>query len=589
MRYLEPMIFNELAEWLETLEQEPSRLAMTRLLAQLFEKLSERESSIVAYFCMGELNPSYKKIQLGLADKNVLKIVAQVLACSDAEIEKEHAHATDLGAIIARGTWCSTQALSIQSVYDELIAIAHYAGAGSQEAKAAALIKLLQQVSPLAAKFIVRIVLGTLRLGFSDMTIIDALSWMIAGDKSLADSLEHAYNLCADIGYIAAVAKKDGIEGIKKLQVILGIPIRPAAAERLGSAQEIIDKIGTCVAEPKLDGFRLQVHIDNRHKQKKVYFFSRNLLDMSAMYPDLVKALEALDVKTFIGEGEAIAFDANTGSFMPFQETVKRKRKHDIAAKVQELPLQLFLFDVLYLDGESVMPLPMVERHKKLVDLVKQSAVDHELIRVAEEVRLSNAQELERYFLKQVAAGLEGIVVKRPDAVYQPGRRNFNWIKLKRLAAGHLLDSIDCVVLGYYYGAGKRAAFGIGALLLGVYNKSCDCFQTIAKVGTGFSDVEWKAIRARCDEIAVDVQPKNVECYKDLVPDVWVRPELVLEIIADEITRSPVHTAGKLEKTGGFALRFPRFERYREDKDPYETTQVSELHELYEKQDAKKH
>jgi DNA ligase-1 len=578
------MTFNELANYFDRLERESSRLAMTHILSDIFKQLSAHEAQIVAYFCIGELNPPYKKTVVGLADKSVIKVLAHVMHCSADHVKKLLVPAADLGEVVAQGHWQPTKEISITTVYHDLVAITHITGDGAQEAKATALGELLLKVNPLAAKFVVRIVLGILRLGFSDMTLIDAFSWMVAGNKSMSDVIETAYNQCADIGYVATVLKEQGIAGVKNLSITVGIPIRPAAAERLSSPQEIIAKLGPCVAEPKLDGFRLQVHIDNRHGHKKICFFSRNLLDMSDMYPDLVKALAPLDVQTFIGEGEAIAYDADTGSFMPFQETVKRKRKHDIAAKVQELPLQLFFFDILYLDGESLMALSMMERRKKLVAVLKRSSIDKHVVRVTQEVTIADAATLKDYFLLQVAAGLEGVVVKRPGAEYQPGKRNFNWIKLKRLESGHLLDSIDCVVLGYYHGSGKRALFGIGALLLGVYNKSCDCFQTIAKVGTGFSDDEWRQIKKRCDALAVDKAPKNVSCHKDLVPDVWVRPELVLEITADEITRSPVHTAGVVAHEEGFALRFPRFERYRDDKDAYEATHVDELRALYAKQ-----
>ena len=586
--YLEPMIFNEYAQFLDQLEREPSRLGMTRILADLFAKLSFDEARVVAYFCTGILNPPYTNIQIGLADKSVVKVVAQLGSMTPERVQQNVDHAVDIGEVVAHMQWESLAELSINQVYNALIALAQQTGTGSQDAKIQGLADLLQQVSPLSAKFIVRIVLGTLRLGFSDMTIIDALSWLLVGDKSLSGIIEDAYNVCADIGYIASTVKKQGIEGIKNIQILVGVPIMPAAAERLSSAQEIITKIGPCIAEPKLDGFRLQVHIDNRQAEKKVSFFSRNLLDMSAMYPDLVCALEGLDVKTFIAEGEAIAFDPNTGSFMPFQETVKRKRKHDIAVKTQEIPLQLFFFDILYLDGQSLMPLSMVERRAKLVKLLAKSSINTQVIHVTQEKNISDARELENYFLEQVAAGLEGVVVKRPDVPYQPGKRNFNWIKLKRLASGHLLDSVDVVVLGYYYGSGKRAAFGIGAILVGVYNKLCDCFQTVAKVGTGFSDHEWQHIKKQCDMLVSSAQPKNVDCHKDLAPDVWVKPEMVLEITADEITRSPLHSAARTSDQPGFALRFPRFERYRSDKTAYETTTVQELLTLYKKQQETK-
>jgi DNA ligase-1 len=300
------------------------------------------------------------------------------------------------------------------------------------------------------------------------------------------------------------------------------------------------------------------------------------------MFPDLAAALLTIDVDTIILEGEAIGYDPNTGSFLPFQETVKRKRKHGIEKATEEFPLKLFLFDILYLNGKDLLDLTHEDRRKKLLSVMKHFKPDN--VHVIDEVTINTAEELEAYFLKTVEKGLEGLVVKRPDAIYQPGKRNFNWIKLKRQEEGHLEDTIDCVILGYYKGSGKRASFGIGAFLVGLYNKDLDCFQTVAKIGTGLKDEQWKDLKKKCDEFIIKEQPHNVQCAKELVPDVWVSPEIVCVILADEITLSPLHTAGKTKDKPGYALRFPRFIEYRLDKGPFEATTVTEIKRLYEDQ-----
>ena len=205
-------------------------------------------------------------------------------------------------------------------------------------------------------------------------------------------------------------------------------------------------------------------------------------------------------------------------------------------------------------------------------------------LQVIEEKQITTAEELEAYFFASVGEGLEGIVVKRPDAIYQPGKRNFNWIKLKRQEEGHIEDTIDCVVLGYYPGSGKRAAFGIGAFLVGLFNKKDDRFETVAKVGTGLTDQEWIDLKKRCDAIKVSHKPNNVVCAKELYPDVWVQPDIVCQIRADEITQSPTHMAGKGDGKLGLALRFPRLMGYRVDKSPRDATTVTELRDMYEHQ-----
>jgi DNA ligase-1 len=267
---------------------------------------------------------------------------------------------------------------------------------------------------------------------------------------------------------------------------------------------------------------------------------------------------------------------------LPFQETVKRKRKYQVEAVAQEFPLKLYLFDVLYCDGESFLAVSHDVRRKKLEKLLaNKKIITQGVLLLIQEKKITGAQELDDYFEQNITAGLEGVVVKRPDALYQAGKRNFNWIKLKRKESGSLDDTIDCVILGYYAGQGKRASFGIGALLVGVYNEKIDCFQTVAKIGTGLTDSEWRAQKETCDTYKIIDKPHNVDCRKELYPDVWVTPTLVCMIRADEITRSPMHTAGRTEDHAGFALRFPRIMGYRPDKKAEQATSVNELKRLY--------
>lgn len=578
------MKFARVATFFEQIEIETGRTAITELLAKLFTEANAEEVSIVCNLSLGQLNPPYIGTQFNIAKKHMSSVVAAVLDAAEDDIVRAIKVAGDSGAVIATGTWSARHSLTVEEVFERLSLIEAISGSGSVETKIGMLKDLLLDLDPLSAKFVVRIILGELRMGFSDMTLVDALSWMVTGDKSLKIKIEHAYNMCADIGRIASVLKKEGVEGIMSMEVVVGIPIRPAAAERMPTAEAIIEKMGACVAQPKLDGFRIQIHLDKRQNEPVVRFFSRNLLDMSAMFPDLKKVVETIPVETLICEGEAIAYDPVTGNFLPFQETVKRKRKHDIETLQDEYPLKLFLFDILYLDGTSLMALEHEKRRSTMLAMVSRVGTD--VIQVVEEYPVKTARELLDYFNANIAAGLEGLVVKKPQAVYQPGKRNFNWIKLKRQEEGHLEDTLDCVILGYYAGEGKRAHFGIGAFLVGVFNENEDRFETVAKVGTGLKDDDWRALKRACDEIEVKTQPHNVACDQSLYPDVWVAPERICMVRADEITLSPVHSAGKTVKKSGYALRFPRIMGYRPDKTAREATTVDEISRLYEDQFA---
>jgi len=576
------MKFKQVAEFFDRIEQESSRIEITKLLAELFSAANAKEIGIICNFSLGMLRPPYVGTQFNLAVKSLINVAADLLDMPAKEVTAQTKKLGDLGKVIAEYDVVKPKTLlSVEDVYQALCKIEEVSGKGSHEIKAQLTLELLKEVNPNSAKYIVRIILGTLRLGFSDMTIVDALSWMETGNKSLRPIIEHAYNICADIGNIASTLKTQGITALEKMRIHIGVPIRPAAAERMPTAQAIFKKIGDCVAQPKLDGFRIQIHID-KTKKKPVEFFSRNLIDMSYMFPDLVEALLKLPVETMICEGEAIAYDPHTGTFLPFQETVKRKRKHGIEQAVSEFPLRVYLFDLLYLDSKSYLDATHEERRKKLLAMMKGFKDDR--VQVIGEKAINSTKDLEDYFNQQMDRGLEGIVVKKPDAIYQPGKRNFNWIKYKRKEEGQLEDTLDCVILGYYAGSGKRAVFGIGAFLVGVFNKKEDRFETVAKVGTGITDEGWRELKKKCDEIKVKEKPKNVACAKELYPDVWVDPKIVCLIRADEITMSPLHAAGKTKEQLGFALRFPRFMGYRPDKGPEESTTITELKRLYDDQ-----
>lgn len=575
------MNFLELAQDFSAIEETASRLKMIEILGDLFAKADPKEAQVIAYLAEGVLRPSYTGSQFNMGSKNLLAVVAQLLNKTVSEIKELAKNYPDLGELLFQQYKKDILVEpNIEYVYDKLVELENIAGTGSVELRIDYLVKLLGQLSPLEAKYVLRIVSGTLRLGFSIMTILDALSWMLKKDKSLRAKLERAYNNCADIGLLAYIVKKYGEDGLDQFKIKVGVPIAPAAAERIDSAQSAIDKIGPAVAQLKLDGFRLQIHLDNSHsdKEPKINFFSRNLIDMSEMFPDLVKALKKLKVDSLICEGEAIVYDDANKRFMPFQETVKRKRKHGIEETAKELPLRLYIFDILYLNGESCLDLPHEQRRQILKQILPD---DSHPLYLIEEKKVNSVEELSKYFREVLAEGLEGLVIKKPLGHYIPGKRNFNWIKLKKHSKDTLSDTMDVVILGYYYGEGKRSAFGIGSFLVGVFDKSKDRFETIAKIGTGLSDEDWATLKHKCDAIKVSEPPHDVKVAEALFPDVWVRPQLVCEVKADEITKSPLHTAK-------YALRFPRFVGYRPDKSAYDITTNQEVERLFSLQSSEK-
>lgn len=599
------MRFSELTKYWEGLEKIDSRNKMMEVLAQVLKEARAEEVDKVCYLSLGRLGPLYRNVEFNLAEKLMIKAVAQAYRVEGKELRKEFKKKGDLGIVVEelgrkRTDRTHTADITVSAVFEKLLQIAKEEGTGSQERKLNMIEILLGKLDPISAKFIVRIPLKKMRLGFSDKTILDALSFMERGDKSAKKELEEAYEVRPDIGLLSKVVKEKGIEGVREVQEPeAGVPILMAQAKRMNSAEEILLKIGRCAVEPKIDGFRLQIHyvasqktnskkqiakIENDEKNNNrtieqldnVKLFTRNLDNVTHMYPDIVEAVgKQIKAESAIFEGEAVAYSPKTGEYLPFQETVQRKRKYDIVKFAKDVPLRLIVFELLYLDGKSLLGRPYSDRRKKLEKIIVEKK-DFTII-IAEEHEVEKEEELEKLFDKAVGEGLEGVMAKRLNAPYTAGARNWNWIKYKRSYSGELADTLDCAVLGYDYGKGKRTQFGIGAFLAGVYDNKNEIFKTVSKIGTGLTDKQWRDLKVKCQKSNVKSKPKEYEVDKLNAPDVWVAPGIVIEIEADEITRSPAHTAG-------LALRFPRLKRFRDDKRPEQTTTLGELTQMYKAQ-----
>jgi DNA ligase-1 len=579
------MNFSDLAQHFQQLEQTSSRIALVKILAGLFSAADHDEIASIAYLLQGRLAPAFVPLEMGMGVQNVATAIARAYDAEKTAVLERFDRLGDLGTVageLAAKAGSSGQAEpspDVGEVFQCLVAIAYLAGSGSVEQKTRSFAELLSRVDPLSATYLCRVPLGLLRLGVGDLTILDAYSVAQCGDRSLRPRLERAYNETSDLGLIGTTLWTGSIEAVDVLSVRVGNPVRPMLAERLPSAEVILAQLGECSVESKYDGFRCQIHKSG----EDISIFSRSLEEMSAAFPDIAAgATKQIRSETAIFEGEALAYNPLTEEYLPFQETMRRRRKHGIEDAAASMPLRLFAFDVLYADGKNVMPLPLKERRAVLADLIAPG----DTIQVSEARTVGDADALMKLFDEAITAGLEGIMAKRLDAPYQAGARSYNWVKLKRAQAGHLRDTVDCVIVGYMYGRGRRAALGVGALLVAVYDPDRDVFPTITKIGTGLSDSDWRSVLDRCAPHVAEHRPARVE--SKLIPSVWVEPAVVVEILADEITRSPLYPAGARNGEPGYALRFPRLIRFREDdKKPEDATTVTEILELYGQQGAK--
>ena len=569
------MKFLKLVEYFERLEATAKRLEMFDILSQLFKESNADDIDKIIYVSQGELLPPFHGLEMGMSEKLLIRAISDATNTPTKKVEDVFKHTGDLGKTAGELIKNKGENLTVRKVYEELTAIARTSGTGSVEKKIGLLSSLLRGVSPEEAKYIARFVIGRLRLGIGDPTVLEALA-LAQGDRSLRPELERAYNLCSDLGLVAKTLLEKGIGGVNKFHVRVGYPIRMALCERLPSSEEIIEKIGEAAIEAKYDGFRVQIH----KNKNNIDMFSRNLERTTHMFPEIKEAVKNfITADTAIIEGEALAYNESTGELFPFQITIQRKRKHGIEELAKEYPLRFFAFDLLYADGEDYTPKPFSERREKLKKIIKKNSV----IEPSELFITDRHEDITKYFEDAIARGLEGVVAKRLDAPYAAGGRNFNWIKLKRSYRGELADTIDVCIVGYFRGKGARAKFGVGAFLGAVYEPKTDSFKTVSKVGTGFSEDEFLQLKKILDEISISHRHPRVDSVMEA--DVWVEPRYVVTVTADEITRSPSHTAGRDKDGIGYALRFPRAVGFlREDKKPEDANSVKEIIELFEMQ-----
>ncbi len=589
------MEFMVIANTFEKLEKTTSRIQMVSILTVLFKKIKEENPSIVdkvVYFIQGKLWPDwYGYPELGIGEKGIIKAIAIAAKVKEKEVEKLYKRLGDLGLVAERllqrptksvGLLAFTQSetkLTFEKVYNTLKKIAFLQGEGSREQKIRLLAGLLTEAKPKEAKYIVRFVQGRLRLGVGDATIMDALAQLVGGAHA-RPIIERAYNLRADLGLVAKILFEKGIDALKEIHPQPGIPVRPMLAERLHDPVEILRKLGgKGLAEYKYDGERAQIHIT---KDGKVIIFSRRLENITHPYPDVVQyAKRYVKAKEVIIEGEIVAVDPQTGELRPFQELMHRRRKHDVHVAMKEYPVHVRLFDLIYVDGEDYTNKPLPVRRAKLEEVLDQ----HEEFRLAEGKIVSDPEELEKFFMQAISDGCEGLVVKaiHEKSIYQAGARGWLWIKYKRDYKSEMVEPVDLVVIGAFYGRGKRGGT-FGALLMAGYDPETDTFQSVCKVGSGFTDEELARLPELLKPYIMNKKPPRV--VSDMEPDVWVQPALVAEIIGAEITLSPIHTCArdKVKPGSGLAIRFPRFIRWRPDKGPEDATTCKELVEMYKMQ-----
>jgi DNA ligase 1 len=578
------MKFSLVADTLSYMENTTKRLELTQHLVNLFKITPPDIIPKVVYLLQGKLRPDHEGVEIGIAEKIAIKALAKSSGISIKKIEEEYKDTGDFGQVASKILEQKTQTtflsenITVERVYDTLYKIAELKGARSQDMKMKYISSLLNDATPTEGGFIAKIITSNLRLGIADYTILDALSIAYTGSKENRPLLEHAYNVCSDLGKVSFAVSKNGVESLKDFQVTIFSPIRPMLAERVKSPQEAHEKMGQEFAsEYKLDGERVQVH----RQGEKIILYSRSLENITSYYPDIVENIgKALRSDEIILEAEVVAINDDTGEFLPFQELMHRRRKYKIAQAVQEYPITVNFFDILSVDKKSCLDISYSERRK----LLEKNVIEDPFAKVMPMTLVRSDSEVEDSLENAINSGCEGIMLKQLDSPYRAGARASNWLKLKREYRNELGDSLDLVVVGAFYGRGRRTG-RYGALLLSAYDDKTDTFPSICKVGTGFTDESLDQFyQILSDKITVKKDPR---IQSGLEADVWFDPEIVIEIVASEITLSPIHKVAmdKIRKGSGLALRFPKFTgKIRFEKTSENATNIDEIITLYNSQ-----
>ncbi len=574
------MEFSILADAFNKMESTRKRLELTQHLVELFENTTRGAIAKIVYLLQGKLRPDFEGVELGVAEKLAIRAISKSSGIPSKKVEDEYRKLGDLGRAASVMLEQKTQTtfvaedITVERVYETLFKIASLEGSRSQDMKVKYISSLLNDATPLEARFILKILLGTLRLGIAENTVMDALAIAFSGDKGNRNVLEHAYNVSSDLGRVAETVASDGLDGVARFQISLFSPVRPMLAERTRSEEEAVAKMGEeFAAEYKLDGERVQVHVDGG----RVVLFSRSLEDITGYYPDIVeRAPRAIKAGGAILEAEAVAVNEDTGDFLPFQELMHRRRKYKIEDAVRQYPITVNCFDVLFCDGRSCLDMGYLERRKVLETVVAED----EFVRCVPMSLVSDGSGVEEALENSINSGCEGLMLKMLDKPYQAGSRGSHWLKLKREYRNELGDSLDLVVIGAFFGRGRRTG-RYGTLLLATYDES-DAFTSICKVGTGFTDEDLDRLYQMLSG-RVTIK-RNPRIDSGMEADVWFDPELVIEVIASEITLSPVHRAawGSIREGAGLALRFPKFTgRVRDEKAAEDASTSEEVIALY--------
>ncbi|MDI6737651.1 MAG: ATP-dependent DNA ligase [Nanoarchaeota archaeon] len=566
------MDYKELAKAYDELEKTAKRLEKTAIIAKILKDASKEELADVICLLQGSVFTAAEKDKhIGISSKLAAKAVANCAGVSQEKVEEQLSKEGDLGIVAEKlfarkkQSTLFSQKLTIKKVVTTIRKLPEIEGKGSVDMKVGFVSQLLNSASGIEARYIVRLVLENLRTGVGDSTIRDAVVLAFSGFSpdnrekynEIVEAVQSAYDLSNDLGKVAIALKEKGIEGLKAIEIAPGNPLKVmlyVKAQDFAEAFEIVGK--PAIAERKFDGFRMQIHGGG----KEIKLYTRRLDDVTRQFPDVVELVKkSVKAKSFIIDSEVVGIDPKTKKFRPFQDISQRiQRKYGIEAMVKELPVIVEIFDAMELHGKSLLSLPFEERRKSLKGIVK--GISGRIVLVEQKL-VKSEEELEKFYKSVLREGVEGVMLKNVSGIYKPGVRVGFGVKIKPT-----METLDLVIVAAEWGEGKRAKW------LSSFTLACkggEGFLEIGKVGTGVKEktggeVSFEQLTELLKPLIISQKGKQA----------IVKPKIIVEVLYQEIQKSPSYTSG-------YALRFPRVVRMRDEKGAEDANSLSDVERIY--------
>lgn len=582
------MYYSRLADAYEELDKTAAKLKKSTIISELLKEAKPEEMEMAVLLLQGRVFPIWSEKELGIANQLMIKTIANATGFSADKVEERFKKTGDLGLVVEDFMKNKKQAtlfrkrLTVEKVFENLRKVAEVEGKGSQDRKFQLVSEIIGSAESKEAKYIVRTVLGELRIGVAEGIVRDAIAEAFFHEnqrKEAANAIEWAWFLTGDYGEVARTAKEKGIAGLKNVRLEIGKPIQVLLAEKSPSLQDALKSFEECAIEFKYDGARVQVH----KKGEKIWLYTRRLENITRQFPDLVELVKKhVKGSEFIIEGEILAIDPRTGSPMAFQTLSQRiHRKYDIQETIRQIPIQVNFFDVIYLNGKSFFEAPFKERRKVLESIITPVPGKFQF---AEELITKDLQKAEKFYKKALEANQEGVMVKNLQALYQPGRRVAGgWLKVKPT-----MENLDLAIVGAGWGTGKRAGW-MGTFVLGCLDEKTGNFLECGMMGTGLREKDAALKEGDKSRLQEGVDEKQGVTFMNLTKmlkpyiesdkggSIKIKPKVVVEVAYEEIQKSPNYESG-------FALRFPRIIRIRFDKGLEQVDSLERLKRLYGQQ-----